>query len=288
MSRGDWKRVSRSDTCPICEKHDWCLVAADATAAICARTQSEKPVGNHGAGWLHRLVNDARRPMPRRRRIRSVPAKAAHDFGALAARYMTAVDHAALERLAQGLGASASSLRRLGVGWDGDAYTFPMCDCGGRITGIRRRFPNGRKLSAKGGREGLFVPRDLAGDGLLLVCEGPTDTVALLDLGFDSVGRPSCRGGVRLLQGFCKGRCAVVFADSDEPGRIGAWALARALRLSCASVKVIRPPNGVKDARDWVRRGATRRDVLRAIEAAEPVRLTVRSVCARKGVECVA
>jgi hypothetical protein len=74
-----------------------------------------------------------------------------------------------------------------------------MMDVAGRVQGIRLRFSNGRKLAVRGGREGLFVPSGLAATNQLLICEGPTDTAALLDLGFAAVGRPSCAGGTRLL-----------------------------------------------------------------------------------------
>lgn len=48
-----WIRVSRANPCPICAKPDWCLISADGTAAICARTESIKPLGE--VGWLHKL-----------------------------------------------------------------------------------------------------------------------------------------------------------------------------------------------------------------------------------------
>jgi hypothetical protein len=76
-------------------------------------------------------------------------------------------------------------------------FTFPMKDSNGRIVGIRLRLPSGRKLAIKDGKEGLFYPGDLQPGGRLLAAEGPTDTAALLDLGFSAVGRPSCNGGIR-------------------------------------------------------------------------------------------
>lgn len=67
----------------------------------------------------------------------------------------------------------------------------------------------------------------------------------------------------------------VVVGDGDEPGREGAEQVASALAVSC-SVRVIYPPEGTKDAREWKRRGAIRADVEAAIEASAPVRLVVR------------
>ena len=104
------------------------------------------------------------------------------------------------------LGVSVESLRRLGVGWSAKhrAWAFPMSNAAGDVLGIRLRLPGGKKLSVKGGKEGLVHSRRgplrlPSGRLLLLIAEGPTDTAALLDLGFSAVGRPSCTGGVKLL-----------------------------------------------------------------------------------------
>lgn len=71
-----------------------------------------------------------------------------------------------------------------------DAWTFPVSDAAGVLTGIRLRLADGRKLSVRGGPEGLFVPADLGQPERLLIAEGPTDTASLLDLGLAAVGRP--------------------------------------------------------------------------------------------------
>jgi DNA primase len=132
-------------------------------------------------------------------------------------------------------------------------------------------------LSVKGGHEGLFVPSELPAGGLLLVTEGPTDCAAMLTLGFPAGGRPSCRGGVEPVCGLARGRPVVIVADADEPGRLGADALAIVLARLCPAVRVIRPPDGVKDARAWLQRGATARDVRAAIEAANPIRFGIKT-----------
>ena len=235
------------------------------------RIESRKRLRN--GGWLHRLGPGDFRPS----RVRCVvlptvaPAEPAPDFAALAARYRAAVKPEALARLAAELGVSVSALARLHVGHDGEAWAFPMRDAAGRVVGIRRRLPSGRKLSASGGHEGLFIPDGLPDVGPLLVTEGPTDCAALLGLGFACIGRPSCTGGVAIVCKLARGRDVVIVADSDVYGRRGAEALAVALVLLCRSVRVILPPDGVKDARAWLQRGATAGDVQAAIEAAAPL-----------------
>ena len=64
--------------------------------------------------------------------------------------------------------------------------------------------------------------------------------------------------------------------DTDEEGHKGAATLAAALAVRCRDVRVVFPPEGVKDAREWKARGATAADVEAAIEVSAPARLGVR------------
>jgi hypothetical protein len=204
-----------------------------------------------------------------------------------------------LHQFARQLGVSAASLTVLGVGWSAghDAYSLPMADTDGRVVGIRLRRPDGAKFAVRGGREGLFLPVPSGSDGALsasracarvrmlafpnvmgmrlLICEGPTDAAALLDLGYGRVvGRPSCTGGVKLLGELVRQRRpadVVIVADADEAGRHGADNLAGVLVCYCPKVRVIVPPGGVKDARDYLRAGGTRAG-LEAVIGTAPVR----------------
>jgi hypothetical protein len=272
-----WRRVSRAHPCPVCGKGDWCLTSADGTAAICPRVESPRRAGD--AGWLHRLAASA----GPRRHLRHVPLPAAGpDLGPLAAHYRDALDPGRLHQFARQLGVGASSLTALGVGWSGghDAYSFPMRDWEGRVVGIRLRRPDGSKFAVRGGRDGLFLPPPPAAPGeRLLVCEGPTDAAALLDLGYSHVaGRPSCTGGVKLLCELVRQRRpddVAVVADADDPGRRGADNLASVLVCYCPAVRVIVPPGGAKDVRDFLRAGGTRGGLEAAIGAASVRRLRV-------------
>jgi len=258
------------------------------TAVICARTESPKLCGE--AGGLHVLRDDSptwapwRRTIPAAVRTMSGPDRL--DFAKLAAEYRAAVQPQVVARMAASLGLSMESLGRLRIGWASGhrAWTFPMIDVAGRVLGIRLRRPDGRKLSVKGGKEGLFIPTALDG-GRLLIAEGPTDAAALLDLGFSAVGRPSCAGGVRLLVELVQ-RLAVpevvIVADGDTPGQRGADSLAAVLLAHCPAVRIITPPAGIKDARAWKRAGATAAD-LQAVIGAAPVRRLAVKATVRKG-----
>ncbi len=287
-SNSTWQRVTKRRPCPVCGKPDWCLYAGSEdspTAAICARTESPRRTGE--AGWLHVLRDDGPTWAPWRGTIRlavrmmSEPGNGKPDLDKLAADFRAGVRPEALDKLVVALGVSVESLRRLGVGWSAKnrAWSFPMHNAAGDVLGIRLRLPGGKKLAVRGGHEGLFIPEgfDVA-RGLLLIAEGPTDTAALLHLGFNTVGRPSCTGGVKLLVKVVQQHRpsgVVIVADVDAPGQRGAESLAAVLVAYCPMVRVITPPAGVKDAREWRRRGATAADVQAAIDAAPVRRLRV-------------
>ena len=171
-----------------------------------------------------------------------------------------------LATLADRLALSVSSLLRLSIGWSHrhSGWTFPMSDAMGNVVGIRLRLCDGRKLAVKGGKDGLFICDDLRPDGRLLICEGPTDTAALLELGFPAVGRPNCTGGTKQLVTLI-GRLdideVVIVADADGPGRRGAESLTAVLLAYASAVRMITPPDGINDAREWKQAGATKGDV---------------------------
>jgi len=255
----EWIRVTRHRPCPICAKPDWCGVSADGEVACCMRVQSDRPARN--GGWLHRVAA-ASPPRPPSRVYVPASPEPERDWQALLARWARRTAPVDYARLAHLLGISAASLRRLGAAVSDrpGVWAFPMSDAQRETIGVRLRAEDGRKWAVAGSHNGLFWPDELRAEGPLLVCEGPTDTAALLDLGYDAIGRPSCTGAVDMVIGVVRTlrrRDVVVVADADVPGIDGADRLARALTAAGRRPKVIRPLEG-KDARAWVRAGATR------------------------------
>jgi hypothetical protein len=295
MGNEKMERVTRSNPCPVCGHTDWCLVSPDGTAAICPRTNDGAIKKCGDAGYLHILEDrhdghDRHRNGARWRHTLTI----AHgqdgrtqDFGQLSGHYQSQLTSEKLHVLARSLGLSAGSLQRLRLGWDSSAWTFPMSNDLGRVIGIRRRFPSGGKASVKGSRTGLFIPMGLTGNDPLLLCEGPTDAAAALDLGFDAIGRPNCNSVVNMTIRAAKDRTEiVVVADNDRAGRTGAERLAATLALCCPCVKIIVPPDGTKDLRQWFNAGLTS-EALRGIIAATPTIGVKVSLCrtgAAKGV----
>jgi phage/plasmid primase-like uncharacterized protein len=236
------------------------------------------------AGWLHRLRDDpawqARRSsMPRKTRDER---KVHRDFRELAQRATTSISAADLRWLSDRLGLSEGSLRELEVGMLGDVFTFPMQDEMGAIIGIRTRRRDGTKACVPGSHNGLFCPGAVFLRDPLVICEGPTDTAAAMDLGFCAIGRPNCNARARMtanLVGHFRPGRIVIFAQRDKineltgeaPGLAGAQELARVLAHPRRRVRIIMPPEGIKDVRQWLRAGATRADVEALIDAAEPI-----------------
>ena len=258
-TKREWIRVTRHRPCPICAKPDWCGVSADGEVACCMRLQSDRPARN--GGWLHRLTDAPPPPVPREY-VPRPPRGPPSDWPALLRRFGRDTRTADVERLAAGLGVSPGSLCRLGIVWAAPhrAWAFPMCDAKHETVGIRLRADDGRKWAVASSHNGLFFPVGLEGAGPLLVCEGPTDTAAMLDLSYDAIGRPSCTGAVEMVIEVVRAlrrRDVVVVADADGPGIEGADRLAQAMTEAGRRPKVIRPREG-KDARAWVRAGATR------------------------------
>ena len=274
----DFRRVTKDQPCPVCQRPDWCLVKRGdpPRSAICSRIESSTRWAD--AGWFHPLVRET--PFaPRRPRVRRILLGDRRDdrMETLARAYREAAHPEPLARLADSLGVTVESLRRLQIGWTGRNWSFPMVGRDGGVCGIRLRSPSGKKFSERGGHEGLFVPTDLAGAELLVICEGPTDSAAVLDWGCDAVGRPSCTGGTRLLVEFVRRgpwKRHVIFADAGKPGTDGALALARVLAPASRDLRVIVPP--AKDARAWKNAGASRENVLMLLDAAPPIRISVR------------
>ena len=267
-----WVRVTKRNPCPICERPDWCGITADGTAVRCMRVQSGRPseAKDGEMGWIHQVADPI--PVQPRQGRRQAPI-ATIDWEAMLGRWRMDTQPGQYRELATRLGVTVGSLIRLGTCYDAErrAWAFPMKNEWWQVTGIRLRNQQARKWAVTGSKQGVFWPDMHTAEGPIVLVEGPTDTAAMLDLGYDAFGRPSCSGGAKLmLEILSRGpiRDVVIVADRDEaktrpdgsawyPGQEGAQALARSIMCVARSVRVIKPLKG-KDARAWVQAGATR------------------------------
>lgn len=239
------------------------------------------------AEWLGLTSGEAAPITPNTRRSITLRPKIEHDdrLERLANACHKAMKPESWVRLEEKLGLPVVVLQRLGVGWSEDqsAITWPMRNPEKQVLGIRLRcMKTGRKWSVRGGKEGLFIPAGLSSlMQRLFIAEGPTDTAALLSLGFSCIGRPSCSGAVDLTTQLVKQlspKEVIIVADQDanRSGQRGAETLAKELVPFCSQVRIIYPPDGINDARDWIIRGATERDVLTVIEKSKIWSLTLK------------
>lgn len=251
----------------------------DGSAAICARIEigSIKKTGE--AGWLHILKDVPYVPYVPQVQLHVKSVKS--NWTDLQNRCQLKLSDSYCQDIANVLGVSINSLKRIGLGFDDKAFTFPMRDFSGSIIGIRKRFLNGFKSSVKGSRAGLFIPEGLNNKEPLLICEGPTDTAAALDLGFNAIGRPSCNSAAKPICDFCKNRNVVIIADNDtkpngtNPGVKGARELAKRLLLHCKTVRLTVVPEKHGDLRCWLQSGLTHNKLRAIIKRTKPLQLKI-------------
>lgn len=254
-----WTRVTKSKPCQVCGKPDWCLASADGSASICPRVESKKFI--EGSGYLHVLKETEWSKDQWKPEKKELPEHS-EVIATMARKFYSACAEEQCVDASERIQVSEASLRRLGMGWcdSQSANTFPMFRHERRVIGIRMRGTDGRKWAIKGSKQGLFMPKDLPADKALFICEGPTDTAAMLDLGFAAIGRPSCMGATDLIAEVVVGRHVMIMADRDGPGMDGASRLAHAIRSITKKVVVVSPPDGYKDVRAWYRGGELSRD----------------------------
>lgn len=261
------ERVSKNNRCPICNGDSWCLIAGD--SVLCMRVASDRPHQmSHGLGYWHRLTETPTTVHAHKEDIR--PSYEVNFKGTII-RWTQATSPAQYRSLGDRLGVRPSALIELRACYSEEhsAWAFPMVDAFGNIIGIRLRNYLGDKWSVKGSKSGIFLPHNFR-DKVAVVCEGPTDSAAVLSLGMMPIGRPSCSGGVEHIIraiGRWKILKVLIIADNDpdrtrpdgkkwNPGLDGAVALQQ--QLPVPSCLVMLP---CKDIRDFVKAGCTGTDL---------------------------
>jgi len=242
--------------CPVCGKPDWCLVAKDGTAAICARVPEGSIKQCGSAGWLH--VFDQNKFVPMEHKVPPPPPLNWYKIWTVAT--PQARNWWVVTWFARNIGVRPETLRRyfVGVGPSYELY-IPLWDhCG--VVGLQRRYQDGKKRQFKGSRDGLFLPMYFTVPRLL-VCEGFSDTVAAdekLGREWTCVGRLSCTMGTRPLLNLAKQTrigSILIMADRDKNGAgwRGGLNLAEKLREAGKRVCLVMPPAPYKDLRQWFR-----------------------------------
>lgn len=217
------------------------------------RAASEHPhkLSDGSMGWFHD-VGDAPRQLPK-----PPPDVPMIDCNAIMERWWTDGYSPRVNALAMKLGVSYESLCRLQCAWAPpySAWAFPMRAGNGAIIGIRLRDWNGKKWAVRGSHQGLFIPAGNPGR-TALICEGPSDSAAALDLGMFPLGRPSCAGCIEAMAEAIHRLSitrAIIMCDNDEPGLRGGETLG--LHLPVAFCTLVLP---TKDLREFLNEGGTK------------------------------
>jgi len=255
----EWHRVSRNYPCPVCGKPDWCGYFGRREQPVlvnCQRCESSRP--SKTGGWIHHYA-DGVIVTTRRKRIEKPQDKPASLFPLLD-EYADRITTELIDQLATDIGVNPDSLVRLRVGWDGQAYTIPVLSGDGRLQGIQRRLPNGKKLSVVGSRMsgGFFIPRDLERGRAVFITEGASDCAAVLSLGLNAVGRYNAQhypSALLALHNNLRAPGYVIVADQGTAIE-KRTAIEDAKFLNQHAVtRVVYPP--YKDVRAWLKHGLT-------------------------------
>lgn len=251
--RGNWNRVTRHHKCQICGHDTWCLFNSEAVLCMRAVSSHEIRLKSGETGYIHKLT-DGTSTMHWTPKLPKEPEPDI-DWESMFRRWRTPKER--LAGLSSMLGVSAVALEAVGCSWAPEhrAYAFPMYDGYGAIVGARLRSAHGKKWAVKGSHQGLFRQRTTP-DYTIMVCEGPTDTAAAIDLGYCGIGRPSCSGGIDQLRTMINQlnvSRAIIVSDNDDPGLNGAAMVGRHLMIPFC---IVVPP--AKDLRCFVQNGGTR------------------------------
>lgn len=259
FTEAQWVAVTSRNRCPVCNHDSWCSIDAADGTVLCMRNESAEAVAS--GGWLHRGDKPIDLPAPPKRET------VAQDWARVATKCQERIRPEAVAKLAADLGVAPTALQELGIGTNGVDWTFPMLGPDGTVLGVRRRTPAGRKLAIKGAKLGLIRRPHPDRSTNLIVCEGESDTAAMLTLGFDAVGLPGVGTCHDYAAAYAIGRDVVVMLDADDAGAKATARLVPMLVRTAKTVRVVRPPDGIKDARAWLNAGARREDIDAAIAA---------------------
>jgi len=136
-------------------------------------------------------------------------------------------------------------------------WAFPMISPMDEIVGIRLRGRDGRKLSVKGSKDGLFIP-PIDIEMPVMICEGPTDTAAALTLNYYAIGRANANGVSCMEQAVAYIRKhniydVILVMDNDAAGMKSAKKFQELLKMRCR--RLLLP---TKDFREFLKQGASR------------------------------
>jgi hypothetical protein len=185
-----------------------------------------------------------------------------------------------LAHLKKTRGIDEATARAFRLGWREQRWVIPIVERGYAFN-AKLHDSTGGKLETKtlsweaGMGEGrLFPYSNLAREGEVWLFEGELKAILAHQMGFLAISPTVGAGNWKpRFSELLKGRDVVLVYDTDQPGRAGATAAARALASSAKSVKIVDlpiPAGGGKDFPDWVLLHGGTAEELRGIAASSP------------------
>jgi len=147
------------------------------------------------------------------------------------------------------------TLQQLEHGWLGNTHIFAMRNEHNQIIGLQRQTLNGRKFCWEGSWLGLFIPKTVRQD-IMLITEGCSDLATALDMGFNAIGRPNCNTCTRRIQQWLKNwwtgsKILIISDNGNDAEREGARKLQKLLKKDWECYVLVPL---AKDLRAWVQK----------------------------------
>ena len=168
---------------------------------------------------------------------------------------------ALLARLRVERGWETDTLRRWGIGFDGERITVPITDEQGALQGVLRlrvdAWQKPKVLAAAGSRLGL-IPHPERVAGSVVLVEGPSDMLAARSAGLPAIAVPGTHAWRAEWASAFTGRDVTVVMDADRPGREAAVRIAADLQGYGARASIVELDPGRDDGydlSDWLRAG---------------------------------
>lgn len=267
IGKYEYHRCCKSMPCPVCGKPDWCLVEENGEYAICCRIEGGMYPMVSWNGWKYRLNGNYIKPKkivkttvepPNVEYIRKVYNNLFPKDDYICSMYL-------LDLMRQ-LKIKMIGLYLLRVKSDRFVYYFPMYDSLGNMVGLKKRNLEGKKWCQSKSRLGIYWPKGFNRTKPTIICEGESDTAAMLGYYSNVLGRPSAySGGQYLKELLVKCPKVCIIADNELIG------LREANRLQgvLGPKSYVVTPGGYKDAREWINSGTFELSVLDLLKGGE-------------------
>ena len=135
------------------------------------------------------------------------------------------------------------AIRELGIGFDGVRSTIPVRSAQGRLRGVLRYDPLGRRdpkmRSVPGTRLGLVPHPACETSEQIILVEGPPDMIAVRSCGLPAIATPGTSAWRPSWAALFAGKRVTIVMDCDAPGRRAAQEIATSLSPAVSALELV-------------------------------------------------